>query len=51
MILTTKRRKVAELAGNSVYKIEDTTMLYIPNSSASKLVNPDEPRYIIKGGD
>uniref|UniRef100_H2YYI1 SAC domain-containing protein n=1 Tax=Ciona savignyi TaxID=51511 RepID=H2YYI1_CIOSA len=33
LILITKRSKVAEIGGHSIYKIEDTTMINIPNSS------------------
>ncbi|XP_076813822.1 polyphosphoinositide phosphatase-like isoform X2 [Clavelina lepadiformis] len=45
MILITKQSKVAEISGHSIYKIEDTAMVYIPNSDSAKN-DPDEPRYL-----
>lgn len=33
VILITKRRKVALIGPHVVYKIEDTTMMYIPNDT------------------
>ncbi|KAK4293153.1 hypothetical protein Pmani_034130 [Petrolisthes manimaculis] len=45
IILVTKRRKVAILGLHTVYKVEDTTMIYIPNESARK-PNDDEAKYV-----
>ncbi|XP_077443761.1 polyphosphoinositide phosphatase [Stigmatopora argus] len=45
MVLITKRRKMADIGGHSVYKIEDTTMIYIPNDSV-RVAHPDEARYV-----
>lgn len=45
IILITKRRRVAVVGHHSIYKIEDTTMIYIPHESV-RLLNPDEPRYV-----
>ena len=33
IILITKRRKVALIGPHVIYKIEDTTMMYIPNDT------------------
>lgn len=44
MVLITKRRKMADIGGHSIYKIEDTSMIYIPNDSA-RVTHPDEARY------
>ena len=44
VIFITKQSKVAEIGGHSIYKIEDTSMLYIPNHNARE-VHPDEARY------
>lgn len=44
-ILITKRRKVAVIGHHTIYKIEDTTMVYIPHESV-RLLHPDEPRYV-----
>ena len=44
MILITKRRRVATIGPHSVYKIEDTSTLYIPNSTFHKNLHPDEMR-------
>uniref|UniRef100_A0AAR2LDK9 SAC domain-containing protein n=1 Tax=Pygocentrus nattereri TaxID=42514 RepID=A0AAR2LDK9_PYGNA len=41
IILITKRRKVADIGGHSIYKIEDTNMIYIPNDSV-RVTHPDE---------
>ncbi|ESO10569.1 hypothetical protein HELRODRAFT_72070 [Helobdella robusta] len=56
MILITKRRKVSEIGPHTIYKIEDTTMVYIPNVNYNsnnnnnygynKMTNPDENRYV-----
>uniref|UniRef100_A0A3P8YJY7 SAC domain-containing protein n=1 Tax=Esox lucius TaxID=8010 RepID=A0A3P8YJY7_ESOLU len=44
IVLITKRRKMADIGGHSIYKIEDTNMIYIPNDSV-RLTHPDEARY------
>jgi len=43
MILITKRNKVAEICGNTIYKVEDTCTIYIPNHT-SKVSHRDEYR-------
>lgn len=43
IVLITKQRKMADIGGHSVYKIEDTTMIYIPNDSV-RVTHPDEAR-------
>ncbi|KAF5302794.1 hypothetical protein FQA39_LY01974 [Lamprigera yunnana] len=45
IILITKRRKVAVVGHHTIYKIEDTTILYIPHDTI-RLLHPDEPRYL-----
>uniref|UniRef100_A0A674PLM9 FIG4 phosphoinositide 5-phosphatase n=1 Tax=Takifugu rubripes TaxID=31033 RepID=A0A674PLM9_TAKRU len=45
IVLITKRRKMADIGGHSIYKIEDTSMIYIPNDSV-RVTHPDEGRYI-----
>lgn len=45
IILITKRRKVAVIGHHTIYKIEDTIMVYIPHESV-RLLHPDEPRYV-----
>ncbi|XP_041950310.1 LOW QUALITY PROTEIN: polyphosphoinositide phosphatase [Alosa sapidissima] len=45
IVLITKRRKVADIGGHSIYKIEDTNMIYIPNDSV-RATHPDEARYV-----
>uniref|UniRef100_W5NKP2 FIG4 phosphoinositide 5-phosphatase n=1 Tax=Lepisosteus oculatus TaxID=7918 RepID=W5NKP2_LEPOC len=45
IILITKRRKMADIGGHSIYKIEDTNMIYIPNDSV-RIAHPDEARYV-----
>lgn len=44
IVLITKRRKMADIGGHSIYKIEDTSMIYIPNDSV-RVAHPDEARY------
>uniref|UniRef100_A0A667ZKW4 FIG4 phosphoinositide 5-phosphatase n=1 Tax=Myripristis murdjan TaxID=586833 RepID=A0A667ZKW4_9TELE len=44
IVLITKRRKMADIGGHSIYKIEDTSMIYIPNDSV-RVTHPDEARY------
>lgn len=45
IILVTKRRKIAVIGSHSIYKIEDTSTIYIP-SDTSKPLHPDEQRYL-----
>lgn len=45
IILITKRRKVALIGYHTIYKIEDTTMIYIPHESV-RVIHPEEPRYV-----
>lgn len=45
IILVTKRRKVAVIGLHTIYKVEDTTMIYIPHESARK-THDDEPKYV-----
>uniref|UniRef100_A0A668U9U3 SAC domain-containing protein n=1 Tax=Oreochromis aureus TaxID=47969 RepID=A0A668U9U3_OREAU len=45
IVLITKRRKMADIGGHFIYKIEDTTMIYIPNDSV-RVTHPDEARYL-----
>ncbi|XP_043270839.1 polyphosphoinositide phosphatase isoform X2 [Venturia canescens] len=45
IILVTKRRKVAVIGHHTIYKIEDTSMIYIPND-AVRYFHPDEQRYV-----
>nr|XP_033791998.1 polyphosphoinositide phosphatase [Geotrypetes seraphini]XP_033791999.1 polyphosphoinositide phosphatase [Geotrypetes seraphini] len=45
MVLITKRRKMADIGGHAIYKIEDTNMIYIPNDSV-RVTHPDEARYL-----
>ncbi|KAJ8315856.1 hypothetical protein KUTeg_008006, partial [Tegillarca granosa] len=44
IILITKRRKVAVIGTHIIYKIEDTSMIYIPNDSV-RYTHPDESNY------
>ncbi|XP_072036306.1 LOW QUALITY PROTEIN: polyphosphoinositide phosphatase-like [Amphiura filiformis] len=47
IILITKRRRVAIIGGHTIYKIEDTSMVYIPNDECTgKVPHPDESRYV-----
>lgn len=46
IVLITKHRKMADIGGHSIYKIEDTTMIYIPNDSV-RVTHPDEARYFL----
>lgn len=46
IVLITKRRKMADIGGHSIYKIEDTSMIYIPNDSV-RVTHPDEARYFV----
>ncbi|XP_061169192.1 polyphosphoinositide phosphatase-like isoform X2 [Saccostrea echinata] len=45
IILITKRRKVALIGPHVVYKIEDTTMMYIPNDTVRK-AHHEESKYV-----
>ncbi|KAM4772020.1 polyphosphoinositide phosphatase [Rhinophrynus dorsalis] len=45
IVLITKRRKMADIGGHAIYKIEDTSMIYIPNDSV-RVTHPDEARYL-----
>ncbi|KAK7108164.1 polyphosphoinositide phosphatase-like isoform X2 [Littorina saxatilis] len=45
IILITKRKRVALVGPHTIYKIEDISMLYIPNDSV-RYVHPDESRYV-----
>ncbi|XP_077866108.1 polyphosphoinositide phosphatase-like [Saccoglossus kowalevskii] len=45
IILITKRRRIAVIGGHNIYKIEDTSMIYIPNDSVRQ-ANSDESRYV-----
>ncbi|EQB78438.1 SAC domain-containing protein 3 isoform 1-like protein [Camelus ferus] len=44
IVLITKRRKMADIGGHAIYKIEDTNMIYIPNDSV-RVTHPDEASY------
>ncbi|XP_072911994.1 polyphosphoinositide phosphatase [Hemitrygon akajei] len=45
IVLITKRRKVADIGGHSIYKIEDINSVYIPNDSV-RIAHPDEAKYV-----
>ncbi|PSN50035.1 hypothetical protein C0J52_03285 [Blattella germanica] len=45
IILVTKRRRVAYIGYHTIYKIEDTCMIYIPNDGI-RMNHPDEQRYV-----
>ncbi|XP_012535278.1 polyphosphoinositide phosphatase-like isoform X2 [Monomorium pharaonis] len=45
IILVTKRRRVAVIGHHTIYKIEDTSMIYIPNDII-RIFHPDEQRYV-----
>lgn len=45
MILITKRRRVAVIGREIIYKIEDTSMIYLPND-AYRIPNVHEARYL-----
>ncbi|KAK3098640.1 hypothetical protein FSP39_021482 [Pinctada imbricata] len=45
MVMITKRRKVALIGPHVIYKIEETSMLYIPNDSV-RYSHPEESRYV-----
>lgn len=44
LILITKRRRVAQLGHHVIYKIEDTSMIYIPSEKSDK--NSQETKYV-----
>lgn len=43
MVLLTKRRRVALVGTHTVFKIEDTSMVYIPNDFV-RCAHPDEQK-------
>ncbi|KAK0080798.1 hypothetical protein PV326_007984 [Microctonus aethiopoides] len=45
IILVTKRRRIAAIGHHTIYKIEDTSMIYIPNDNV-RIFHPDEQRYV-----
>ncbi|XP_058795329.1 polyphosphoinositide phosphatase isoform X2 [Phymastichus coffea] len=45
IILITKRRRVAAIGHHTIYKVEDSTMIYIP-SDTIRHFHPDEQRYV-----
>ncbi|XP_070567874.1 polyphosphoinositide phosphatase-like isoform X2 [Ptychodera flava] len=45
VILITKRRRIAVIGGHTMYKIEDTSMIYIPNDTVRQQ-HSDESRYV-----
>ncbi|KYN11709.1 Polyphosphoinositide phosphatase [Trachymyrmex cornetzi] len=45
IILVTKRRRIAVIGHHTIYKIEDTSMIYIPNDIV-RIFHPDEQRYV-----
>lgn len=45
IILVTRRTRVAVIGHHTIYKIEHTSMVYIPHDSV-RLLHPDEPRYL-----
>lgn len=44
IILITKRKRVALIGSNTIFKVEDTSMLYLPNDGV-RYIHPDESRY------
>ena len=45
IVLITKRKKAAVIGPHTIYRIEDTSMLYIPNDSV-RVNHPDENRWV-----
>nr|XP_037282009.1 polyphosphoinositide phosphatase-like [Rhipicephalus microplus] len=45
IILITKRRRIAIVGHHTIYKVEDTRMVYLPNTTDHN-VHPDENRYV-----
>lgn len=41
---------MADIGGHAIYKIEDTSMIYIPNDYV-RITHPDEARYVCPGTD
>ena len=46
MIFITKQSKIAEIGSHSIHKIEDTSMVYLPNQSV-RTTHPDESRLVM----
>ncbi|EEC07734.1 SAC domain-containing protein, putative, partial [Ixodes scapularis] len=46
MILITKRRRIAIIGHHTIYKIEDTSMVYLPNNPEHS-VHPGESRHVM----
>lgn len=45
LILVLKRRKVASIGYHTIYKVEDTKMIYIPNEQPKELID-EEARFV-----
>lgn len=45
IILVTKRCRVAVIGHHTIYKVEDTSMIYIPNDTV-RVFHPEEQRYV-----
>lgn len=45
LILIIKRRKVASIGYHTIYKVEDTKLVYIPNEQPKEFIN-EEARYV-----
>ncbi|XP_014233608.1 polyphosphoinositide phosphatase isoform X2 [Trichogramma pretiosum] len=45
IVVVTKRRRVAVIGHHTIYKVEDSSMIYIPNESV-RIFHPDEQRYV-----
>ncbi|XP_048577491.1 polyphosphoinositide phosphatase-like [Nematostella vectensis] len=47
IVLITERRKQAQIGAHTIYKVEDTKLVPIPNESiVQKIQHPDESRYV-----
>lgn len=46
IIVVTKRRKVSSIGYHTIYKIEDTAMIYIPSEGVTRNCHADEARYV-----
>jgi len=46
MILVTSRQRVAVIGSHTIYKVEGTSLIYIPNDKSFKQLNSEEQRYI-----
>ena len=44
IILITKRKRVALIGQHFIYKIEDTSMIYVPNDETSRYHHQDEQK-------